>query len=816
MATVFLATQDSLQREVALKVMAPALAADRTFAQRFVGEARTIGELNHPNIVSIHDVGVTEDKLHYFSMQLLSGGDLEQRIAGGITERELLRIIQPICSALGHAHERGFVHRDVTPGNIMFDPADQPVLTDFGIARVVSEATRMTATGLSMGTSYYMSPEQARGRNVDARSDIYSLGAVIVEVLTGKPPYEGDDSFAVAYAHVYEPVPKLPPRFLRWQEFVARCMAKSPSDRYDSMAQVLEVLEEFARKTTGEGRRFDISKADKPAADMGATLQLPVPEISPAKSGRLRWAGLALGKGPVEWWSGLRPAWRRAWAWFGGKLERLPPLLWVGVIAGVSLLASALFLVLRGSPEPPLPAVSVTQPTETPDLSDGLADPTNDAVLEPVADLEPEPEPEPAPLPTVESIQPSRPVLVDLDETDEALLVESLLNTPQGQARLQSLLEDASTALAENRLTTPADDNAFDLFQSALSLDPDNSVAQGGMEQIIRRYVALARSAVDRGRYQGAITLGLRARQVARQITLSSSVAEALDSVEEYGYSQSMTRAQEAQRVGDLEWASEQLRAALLFKPNDAAVFQAMDQLSVPPEPEGPQVVRDVLANGDFGPELLVTDGSDGIGLGLGEITVDQFAAYVSDTGADPEGTACRNLESWMRASRKRHWRAPGFDQDGDHPVVCVSWGDATAYADWLSDQTGKPYRLIRVNDWAQAAQQPADDCQDNLGDQRLLTVMKRREVLDCDDGFAYTAPITAFAPSATSVTGLLGNVREWTADCVRERSGVCRQYAVVGMSWLEGDRSDFGTTSKGYDPEQRYNTIGFRVVREP
>lgn len=809
MATVFLATQDSLQREVALKVMAPALAADRTFAQRFVGEARTIGELNHPNIVSIHDVGVTEDKLHYFSMQLLSGGDLEQRIPDGIPERELLRIIQPICSALGHAHERGFVHRDVTPGNIMFDPADQPVLTDFGIARVVSEATRMTATGLSMGTSYYMSPEQARGRNVDARSDIYSLGAVIVEVLTGKPPYEGDDSFAVAYAHVYEPVPKLPPRFLRWQEFIARCMAKAPADRYDSMAEVVAVLEGFASKTTGQGRRFDKSEANQPKADMAATMQLPVPDVSPAKSGRLRWAGLALGRGPADWWSGLGPALRRALAWTRGKMDRWSPLALTGAFAGISLLALALFFALRSPQSPPTPAVTVTQPVDAPEQSTD-AEANTEA---PLAAVEVDPEPEPPPLPTVVSVQPSEPVLVDLDETDEALLVESLLSTPQGQARLQSLLDDARTALAENRLTTPADDNAFDLFQSALSLDPGNEIALGGMEQIIRRYVALARNAVDRGRYQGAITLGGRARQVARQITLNTSVAAALDSVEEYGYSQSLSRAEEAQRVGDRERASEQLRAALLFKPSDGEVLQALELLALPPEPEGPQVERDVLANGDFGPELLV---SDSLAIGLGEITVDQFAAYVSDSGSDPQGSSCRNLESWMRASRKRHWRAPGFEQGGDHPVVCVNWSDASGYAAWLSEQTGKNYRLISASDWAQEAGQPADPCQDNYGDQSLLAVMKRRTVVECDDGFAFTAPITAFASSPTSVTGLHGNVREWTADCVRERNDACRQYAVVGMSWLEGNRSEFSAGSKGYDPQQRYNTIGFRVVREP
>lgn len=812
MATVYLAVQDSLQREVALKVMSPALAADRTFADRFVGEARTIAELNHPNIVSIHDVGVTPDRLHYFSMQLLPGGDLEQRVPDGMPERELLRILLPICSALGHAHERGFVHRDVTPGNVMFDAADQPVLTDFGIATVVSEASRMTATGLSMGTSYYMSPEQARGRQVDARSDIYSLGAVIYEALSGKPPYEGDDSFAVAYAHVYEPVPKLPPRFLRWQELIARCMAKSQDDRYASMKEVSAVLEGFLKKTTGDGRRRDQQKPD-----LAVTTPLPIPKISPNKSGRLRWVGLALGKGPGDWLSGIGPAARRGTAWVRGKLQRLPPAALGGLAVGVVLLGLAAFFA--GSDEPSEAAeeeavLAVAEPSgepaeTTPSNEAGATAPVDDSADE-TALVEPE-ERLPA-LPTVDSTQPDEPVLVDLDESDEALLVESLLNTPQGRARLQSLLDDASAALAANRLTTPADDNAFDLFQSALSLDPDNDVAQAGMEQIIRRYVRLAQRAVDRGRYQSAVTLGKRARQVARQITLTDSVAEALDSVEEYGYEQTIARAVEAERVGDRARAASQYRSAALFKPEDATIEEALARLALPPEPEGPYVERDELLDGGEGPEMLV---ADGVTMAVREITVDEFEQFVTATGYDLAESSCRNLESWMRASRKRNWREPGFEQEGDHPVVCVNWEDATAYAQWLSNQTGRIYALPSVEQWLETAGSPPDDCSANWGDQTLVAQLRRRKVLDCEDGYAFTAPGGSFPAIAGGVHDLHGNVREWTADCLRERGGSCRQYGVVGTSWLDGERPKFLTAAKGYDPAQRYNSIGFRVVRQ-
>lgn len=203
MASVYLALQTSLDREVALKVMAPALAADPTFSKRFLQEARMLASLAHPNIVQVYDVGVTQAQLNYFSMQYLSGGDFAQRVRLGMSEKDLLRILEGIGNALGYAHHRGYVHRDVAPGNILFDVSDTPLLTDFGIARAFSQTARITSAGISVGTSHYMSPEQARGSDVDARSDLYGLGVLTWFGLTGKPPYEGADGFAVSYAHVF-------------------------------------------------------------------------------------------------------------------------------------------------------------------------------------------------------------------------------------------------------------------------------------------------------------------------------------------------------------------------------------------------------------------------------------------------------------------------------------------------------------------------------------------------------------------------------------------------------------------------------------
>ncbi|HET6223074.1 MAG TPA: protein kinase, partial [Dongiaceae bacterium] len=278
MATVFLAEQQSLEREVALKVMNAQLATDPNFSRRFLQEARTLASLSHPHIVAVYDVGVTDTGLNYFSMQYLSGGDLAGRIRDGITEAELLPILSGVARALGYAHQRGFVHRDVSPANVMFDTGGSPILTDFGIARAVSRgSSRLTNSGVSVGTSYYMSPEQARGGEVDARSDIYSLGATIFESLTGKPPYEGEDGFAIAYAHVFEPIPRLPPKAAHWQGLIDKALAKDPRERYQDMDAFIAALVEL-----GAAAGSPTTTLVMPKLGSSATVAMPVPTAAAA------------------------------------------------------------------------------------------------------------------------------------------------------------------------------------------------------------------------------------------------------------------------------------------------------------------------------------------------------------------------------------------------------------------------------------------------------------------------------------------------------------------------------------------------------
>ncbi|WP_168204297.1 serine/threonine protein kinase [Aliikangiella coralliicola] len=258
-ATVYLAIQQGFDREVALKVMSPALAADPTFGERFVREAKIVAKLSHKSIVTVYDVGESGN-FYYLAMEYLPGGDLKKRISDGMKARECLAIISKIANALHFAHEKGYIHRDVKSENILFDRDNEPLLTDFGIAKASNSSTQMTQTGKLIGTPEYMSPEQCRGKTVDGRSDLYSLGIILFEMLTKGVPFSGEDSVAVCIKHVTKPIPELPARLKHFQWLLELLLAKEPAKRVQTGVELVKVISDF--KDTG--KRTEVPKAEAP------------------------------------------------------------------------------------------------------------------------------------------------------------------------------------------------------------------------------------------------------------------------------------------------------------------------------------------------------------------------------------------------------------------------------------------------------------------------------------------------------------------------------------------------------------------------
>lgn len=242
MATVYKAYQPSLKRYVALKVLPDYLAADQDFVARFRQEALAAAALRHPNIIVIHDVG-KEGNLHYIAMEYLEGQTLAEvlRRTGGLPLQRIARLLDQIASALDFAHRRGLVHRDIKPANIFVGHDDHVTLMDFGIVKAMSGAS-VTRTGMMVGTPEYMSPEQIDGRPVDQRSDLYSLGVVVYQMLTGQVPFTGDTPSAIMYAHVNkQPTP--PSRLTAFitsevEAVVLRALAKNPQERFQSVREM--------------------------------------------------------------------------------------------------------------------------------------------------------------------------------------------------------------------------------------------------------------------------------------------------------------------------------------------------------------------------------------------------------------------------------------------------------------------------------------------------------------------------------------------------------------------------------------------------
>jgi eukaryotic-like serine/threonine-protein kinase len=287
MAKVFLGTDTVLGRTVAVKVLAPQFADDDGFVMRFRREAQAAASIGHPHIVSVFDTG-SDDGVHFIVMEYVEGRTLAEILAGGgrILPDRAIDIAMDVCRALEAAHAQGVIHRDIKPGNIMLNPRGEVKVTDFGIARVTTTADTVAQTAAILGTASYLSPEQAQGQPVDGRSDIYSLGCVLYEMVTGRPPFLGDSPVAVASKQVLEqptPASRLNPDVTAdLDAVILRALAKNPANRYQSAEEMRADLERAKRGLPVDATPLLPAGAtqvlDRPPAHATEVLPPPEPE----------------------------------------------------------------------------------------------------------------------------------------------------------------------------------------------------------------------------------------------------------------------------------------------------------------------------------------------------------------------------------------------------------------------------------------------------------------------------------------------------------------------------------------------------------
>jgi serine/threonine-protein kinase PpkA len=469
-AMVYVAIQESLQRPVALKVLNPVHADSPEFTTRFLNEGRILASLGHSNVITIYDIGV-DGGFHYISMELVEGGDLKRRMREGMDSNRVLDYVATIADSLAAAHDKNIVHRDIKPANVLFRKDGTLLLTDFGIAKQLDAKNELTLTGTTVGSPHYLSPEQAQGRSVDGRADIYSLGIMAFEMLTGSKPYEGESDIDTIFKHINDPIPKLPTEHALLQELIERMIAKTPGDRFESAHEVVEYIAEMeSMEPVPTGRLKDYEFRSEYSDEIATETKTP---IAPHVAAEIRANAdtIPAGLTPADAETEVNPRSRRA---------RIAELMVPVAATGVVMIALAGSWLLFLKPPPPGPNISRLAETRPgPDISR-------------LAETRPGPdmarvEPEPEPLPPTPPPPPQR----------------SALDTPVAEvssaARVEVLLGAADQALRDYRLTKPNRDNALEYYNAVLAIDPGNPVAADGHRLIAERYGMLAQGEMHRG-----------------------------------------------------------------------------------------------------------------------------------------------------------------------------------------------------------------------------------------------------------------------------------------------------------------------------
>ncbi len=770
MSVVYLAEQISLKREIAVKVMRIEIAKNDLDVQRFKHEAKTIAQLDHPNIINIYNIGQTSKGEIFFTMPYLNHGDFSDYILED--ESEFINLLMTICDGLGFAHQRGVIHRDIKPENLLFDKFGNVQIADFGIA-VSKDGTRMTQEHQIVGSAQYMSPEQARSLKVGPQTDVYSLGIVIYERLTGTVPFDGDESISILVDHVSTEPPQLSSKMRHWQKIIDKCLAKLPEDRYQSMSELKLALSSIP---TNALQRTNDSIQQVLSSDAKKHLRWFVPSL-------------------------------------------------------LILLVVAFFVLRKTTNEPEVPLNASQEIKET--IVAPTKEKQKEIVVEKVNVQTPPVNNKPlesAPqiilkdgFASKENSQEFKASIVDKDEEQttqvtpqennndnltpdtEALKDSSLVNSSEETSitvNIDELLETAYKNIEKYQLSRPKNNNATDQLLQVLKSDPENERAIQGIENIGGKYYQLIKNSLLKYKFNTALK---HARSLNRFNTKTNYLnrkhkiqnKDLISIIKKLDISSDSFSVEKVKSLARIVKTIDQ-KNPLVVTLNEQAQFKLK-----------PKIGETLLDEKNI-ETILITNN---LAASTTEVTLEQYKEFSKQTNR--VAAKCKQKGGGGSFFGKKTWEKHFFAQNNNHPVVCITQADANAYTNWLSKETGNRYRLPTKSEWILIyadANKNFKACKSgNLAGSEANKIRNKESNYACNDNYKFTAPVANFSKQVNGIFDTQGNVSEWISCS----SVNCNTPVAMGNSWYHGQQSNKAIHEEKHKIDSAYSHIGFRVVRD-
>jgi len=769
MAVVFLAHDPFMERQVAVKLLPRQFTFDAQFQARFQREARVIALLEHPAIVPVYDFGYSEEQ-PFIVMRYMPGGSLEDRIRNGpLSPQEAIRIFEQLAPALDYAHQQGVIHRDLKPGNILFDQVDNAFASDFGIAKISGSSVALTGSGF-IGTPAYASPEQAMGKEeLDGRSDVYAMGVVLFEMLTGKLPFEADTPMSLAMAHILEPVPDIlelrPDLPKPYKALIERALAKERENRFATVEALVAALISAERDV-----RWGVQVPEIPEEDLSDRLQT--------------WYDDGLGAYWVE-------DWKRARAHFKAIVEIQPDYQDAkGKLAEAERQLQMAALYEKGVAE-----------MDARDWRAALA------ALEELVALEPEYRDTASRLGTARKQVQLADLYAQASRLGQVGQWQAVVNVFDHIRKLEPDYSDPEGLLASAKQGLEQEKRQKrlnDVYRRALE-----AMESGAWQEAQRLLQQVERAE------SGFKDAGRLLARVEGELAREGNVREAAVK----GVAVKKVKAKKPAKRFSWAWMGGGLVGLVLLlglviggsrlagllsavTPTPAPPTNAPTSTSSPVTLQLPRVISEpnfssmaLVPAGSFemGSEGTGTDESPPHTVYLDHFYMDQYEVTNSHYVACVEAGACSPPSNPSSYTRTSYYGDARYD---DHPVINVSWEDAKKYCEW------RGARLPTEAEWEKAARgglegerypwgNTFDGSQVNFCDVNCDQVQANTEY---NDQYVETAPVGSFAPNGYGLYDMAGSVWEWVAD------------------WYAPDY--YGTLLEGYTNPTGPETGDARVLR--